>query len=197
MKLELIKIGSVYENRTLKYLAPGLKEYGSTFISKFSQLASLGCFIFDASLDNNPFFTKSQPNIFFLIDTYYNAVQTEKVLTWFKYQNFYVADYTFAKEHISPRFCILVIKYPKPESYKAFLEGKYSKMYTIEEINSYFNTNVNLEAKQVLLKKENAIKKHIQIIQEEFGVRLLEKEVIEPDYELDFPFIEFEEILNI
>lgn len=160
-----IQNGKLYENRTWKYVFPCLKFYGedlTNYLKSFFKLAvGLGDTNYEEKSDGS--------NIFILIETSYTfALQRDtdryrenfaRFLDWVRYMPFYVTDYVY--EGINDREQhMLVLKIPDRyrESIKHFKKGRYSKMYTPKEINSYFG-HVTLNNKQAEVEVNNRLKK--------------------------------------
>lgn len=73
------------------------------------------------------------------------------LLKWFEGQEAYVYDYA-----IDDKYHMIVIQVPNAytESYFAFMNSKYSKMYPKEFLDKYLNTNSTSETYSILAKTE-------------------------------------------
>jgi len=135
MKLQL---GSVYTNKTKKYLLPSLIEYGGVFETKFTNLFKLAIGIGDMCLIDMGIIIEQ--SIFILIDTKFSRGQFKRIMAWMKSQEYYEFDYPFDDIH-SGHLHMLVIKIPKrfKETTLEFQKGHYSNMYEFKDLNSFFN----------------------------------------------------------
>lgn len=206
-----IQSGKLYENRTWKYIYPCLKYYGTTLMGYLHSFYKLGVGVKDHNVE-------IEGNcIYILIDTKVHLEGTpvdayrqnlSKFLEWVKYQHFYVSDYVFEGLDINEKH-IVVIRVPEEHNrtYARFLKGKYSEMYTKEEIAKYFAfvniNNKDLEKKineklqmvrATLNKNSNYLPKFLEELNNEFNTNLSLEEI--RNHELDFPPVQEEEIFN-
>ena len=206
-----IQSGKLYENKTWKYLYPCLKCYGSTLMGYLHSFYKLGVGVKDDNVE-------IEGNcIYILIDTKVHLEGTpvdsyrqnlSKFLDWIRYQSFYVIDYIYEGLDTGEKH-LLVLKLPEQynKTYSRFLRGKYSEMYTKDEIAKYFGfvnlNNKDLEKKineklqvvrAILNKNTNHLPKFLEELNNEFGTNLSLEDV--RNHELDFPPIQEEEIFN-
>lgn len=138
-----IQEGKLYDNRTWKYLYPSLKIYGRELMSYLGQFIKLGVGIKDYNVNTK------DPCLFILLDTTIALDKQSdidayrdrfiKFLSWIKYQYFYVTDYVYeGLDNREQHMVVLKIPQKYDQTYKSFLEGKYSKMYDKSEIGEYF-----------------------------------------------------------
>lgn len=203
MKFE---IGKQYVNKTWRFLLPCLKDYGNVVTTKLSNLYKVGAFVYD---DNMTGVSKLKgENIFLVIDVQVKKYITQKLLNWFRNQDFYVHDYFFG-DTLQDRYLILVLKIPDEykKSYYHFLDGNYSKMYTKEERIKLFSNVLReksdtpsrgrrLQDYYVLSRNRNQriLENYQRKVKDMFNVNV-------PDNaldvgELELPLINTEEILN-
>jgi hypothetical protein len=132
-----IQLGSVYTNKTKKYLLPTLIKYGETFESKFTNLFKLAIGIGDFTLMDMGI--AIEHSIFILIDTKFSRVKFKEIMNWMKCQGYYQFDYPFDDVHPG-HLHMLVIKIPEryESTSKEFQKGKYSKMYEFKDLNDLF-----------------------------------------------------------
>lgn len=189
-----LKYGTIYRNRTLRYLVPGLRKYGEPFITKMNNLPALGFFLFDSVLDGTHY--QDQKNIYIIYDTAIRASFTNTVINWFRNQYFFVTQYPVGE---NPRLACLVIQYPfeLENTYDAFMRSKYSFMYVKEEIDKFFFGEIHHEARGVLLKTKNSAFAHIKKVKEDFGTELSLAELAHESYQYDYPWNKEEEIFTI
>lgn len=192
-----IQIGEIVKNRTLKYLVPSLAVYGETFKIKIKSLPILAFGIGDEDLKDLTLIQGvNKKLIFILYDSSLKYRMTSTIIDWFKNQDFFVEDVPY--KDISSPLRLLIINFPEfmEDAYDKFLKGKYSKMYSKEEIKKFFNPNSHSQALNVINKTEVGATEHIKRILEDFDVRLTKQDLKVEGYEYDYPFSPQEEIFN-
>ena len=205
-----IQSGKLYENKTWKYLYPCLKHYGPELYQHLSGFFKIAVGVKDK---NNPI-KENEINIYILFDTNIIMINDRDIsaykakfntfLNWIKYQPFYTDDYIY-----EGNLHMVVIKLPNKhkETYKKFVQGLYSEMYTEVERNEYFRflnlTNKEKEKEMndkishtrgVLSKSSNLLLPFVSRINNEFNTHLSVEEL--KHIELDFPPKLQEEIFN-
>jgi hypothetical protein len=186
-----IKIGTLYQNRTLKYLVPSLNYYGPTLKTKLNLVFKLAFGVFDNLLEGSHF--EGQKNIFILVDKLVRPNLFENFLQWIKHQEYYVTDYTVG-ENTNNRQHMFVLAFPQPleDAYDKFLIGKYSKMYQKEEIQQFFEKKEGI--KDILCRREAAKMPFIELVYNTFGERLTPSNLRKEVFEYDLPPDKREEI---
>ena len=150
-------------NRTLAYLVPPLKTYGTEFITKFSGIHKLAIGIGD-DLYTKRSIRPLRP-IFILISTEVMMKNFDNMIRWAQLQPYYITDYPYSG--IGSKYHMLVIKYPQElqSSYDYFLAGMYDNMFTPQQIVNFYNYTSDgkefvfdfwLKTKSRLLKEEGA-----------------------------------------
>ena len=180
------------KNRTFKYLSPPLGYYGSKFISKIKSLKLIAFGIGDYHLDNK--FITDRESIFILYDAAYFPRQTADIISWFYNQDFFVENTYYADYMNTLRY--LIIDLPIPNVLPKFLQGKYSEMYTQQEISTYFTRNSSLHALKVITKNESAIQEHLDKVNEIFKTNIQSDEIDFDTFECDFKPQPEDEIFN-
>jgi hypothetical protein len=125
-----------YHNRTKVYLAPMLNYYGDTFRSLIRKLETTAVGIADI-LEK----TDNKYCLYFLVNTKKDKLKVfDGVLHMLKSYSFFVKDYPFG-EIFNNQLHMLVFEIPEElhGAYDAFLDSKYSKMLTTEQIDILFN----------------------------------------------------------
>ena len=187
-----IQIGKCYKNKTLLYLVPALNYYGPTLKLKINSISKLGFGIFDTLLEGS--YLENQKNIYMLIDKLVDAKKAQDFIRWIKLQEYYVTDYepnalntTYQREHM------IVLAFPTQlqDCYDKFLKGKYSKMYTKEELGTFFDSKV--EALNVLSRTKHAQNNFKNIIKEHFDVKLEDNHLSSNYFEYELPLKKEEE----
>ena len=183
-----IQIGSTYMNKTTKYLAPCLRDYGEMFRNKIRSVSKLAIGVGDMVLiDKNVALEK---HIFILIDTKTNVTTFIDFLAYIRIQDYYEDDYIFDDANTGRKHMVVI---SIPEKYTKTLDNfknnKFSEMYTLEDVNRLFKEDVQ----KVLIKDHN--------YKVEFGknVNKIYNSTVEAeewDGELDFPINLKEEIFN-
>lgn len=180
----------IYRNRTLKYLVPIIKTFGENFMILFRMQRWISFGIADFAMDMNYHI----PRLFCLLDIE-NKYNFDRFLKYIKSTAFYLNDYPFDEsKHM------IVLKFPKQQAYKYFLDGKYSKMYTEEEMDSFVTKtaynqhgeNKYTDIYSVLSKRKAYEEVFLAQLYEDFGTRA--KPI--KDFEYDYPPILQNEIFN-
>lgn len=197
-----IKIGQLYINKTYKYLLPCLKELGSTFLAKYDSVHKLAFGIHDCYLDGTSY--EDQMLLYILCDKMFKKHNFNNFLNYVKHQSYYCTDYAF-DDIESGRKHMIVIKFPEKylDSYEAFVEGKYSKMYSQKQIDSLFYDTkrtvahaVRLQAVEVMNRTKPMTVSFTKDLTTVLGTTLTVQDVIDNDMELDFPLSREEEFFN-
>ena len=188
-----IQLGTLYSNKTLKYLVPALNFYGPTLKSKINLIFKLSFGIFDTLLEGT--YLEGQKNIYILIDKKVKPDSYDNFMQWIKLQEYYVTDYAF-DELEEGRQHMLVLAFPPElgDAYTKFLEGKYSKMYTKDEIENYFEGRI--EAKKVFSRHPDAKNNFVSTIRKTFNTSLIEADFKTEIFEYDLPPVKEEEFFN-
>lgn len=202
-----IQSGKLYENRTYKYLFPIVKHYGEELTNYLRYFIKLGVGLGD---DNR----KLPAGCFFILIDTNPKIQNQKqyfekldrFLTWIKYQDYYVDDYIYCmKDDCSSHMVVLDMPSKYNTAYIKFIIGRYSQMYTEQEINKLFpidNSSTNNKliseyndrirfVRNVLLKKDES--DFLKKVNKDFGTDLKKFSI---DGELDYSPDLREEIFN-
>lgn len=193
-----IKNGNCYHNKTWKYLIPCLKNYGINFIEKLDSVFILATGIYDNTFEN----TNDIPskNVYILIDTHYDNISYNKFIEYVRGLDFYVKDYCPDADFLHSNKQMFVIKIPEVyhNAYDMFLEGKYSQMYTTEDIDKLFlkrKSRPSMDV-EVLTKNENARTFLLDSINREFYTDLKITDFTDDIDEYELPLKNKEEIFN-
>jgi hypothetical protein len=168
-----LKPGTIFTNRTRKYLAPGMRYYGQEFSTKLSSLATMGVFI-DKS--NNIIFIfdiRGAQKYDKYLDPIGSKIHFMHVLSWFKEQDYYVNDYPYDSGRYGHQHAI-VFKFPFDTN--PFLQGNYSKIYQRSDIDKFFKKELDKNKPnpnyQVLTKDLNYKIEYLNNLNAEFRTRL-------------------------
>ena len=192
-----IVIGKLYVNRTVKYLVPGLGFYGSTLKTKLNLVFKLAFGIHDTLLEGSHL--EGQKNIYILVDKLVRPELFQNFMDWVKHQEYFVTDYTYdaiMESHSRKHMIVLAFPPTMGDCYDKFLLGKYSKMYTKQEINDYFDGENKAAARHVLCKTMFAKNQFKLLVKETFNVLLEEQDLLKGSWEYDLPPNEEEEFFN-
>lgn len=177
-----IRKGKFLINRTKKYLLPSIStELGKVFKQKLtSQVWKLAVGLHDKILEDTNIL-KGKKAIFILVDKTVLPQDFKKFKDWITYKPYYITDYQYDYDKH-----MFVIEIPKnlEKAYDKFNVGRYSEMYTKEELDLYF-TDKNTDEYKVLSKSLDKRKEFLKEINERFEVNLTESDI--KDSELDFP----------
>ena len=178
MKLQLDKITM---NKTGRFLRPCLRKYGMEFTSKLAKVFKLAYGIGDILINKS-----YEKHIFILCDTSKCTEFFEDFLEYFQSQDYYEDDY--AADHILyGQYHMLVIKIPDEwlDKLPLFQEGKYSKMYSKEEIKE-----LHEQDRLVVIKDKNYRFEFVKKLNEQFrleGKHRLKEVDLNIDAELEIP----------
>lgn len=199
-----IKYGELYVNKTWRFLAPSLKYYGEEFIQKFNTMMKLAVGIHDTYLDGSE--VSEDFNIYILVDKLQKHKEFTRFMNFAKDKDYYVDSYS-CDEIVNPRKIMIILRIPDEanNAYYHFLKGKYSMMYTREELSQIFNTvvtkttsNQNAYLDYEILSKTgtNSRNKFVRTIKKEFGqhTSIPTESLINLEWEL--PLKKEEEIFN-
>ena len=105
-----IQLGTIYYNKTKRYLLPCLKSYGETFESKVANLFKLAIGIGDFALIDMG--VKLDEHIFILVDTNLSRKNFTSTMNWLKLQDYFGFDYAFDDLHLG-HLHMIAIKVPE------------------------------------------------------------------------------------
>jgi hypothetical protein len=173
--------GIPVNNRTWKYLTPCLKSYGHEFEQRYNSVFKLALGLGDlVFMDNEHRYEK---HLFILLDSRIWPKNFVSFLNWIRGQECYQDDYVYGDIKKSPCHMV-VIKIPDQytPSFEKFLQGKYSEMFTLADIDSFFGKHP--ETKKVLTKDNLYRIKFVRNLNKLFGTTL---RTIDYEGELDLP----------
>jgi len=187
-----INIGNVVENKTLKYLFPAIRVYGSTFLAKFNLTYKLAYGIHDCLLDGTPF--EYQRKLCILIDRKSRPNLYEDFIRWIRLQEYFIADYS-QDDTITGRMQMVVIEFPEEYSsiYDNFLKSSYSKMYLRYNIDDFFKEEDH--TKQVLMKSSELAPSFVKSVNDLYKTTLTIED-FDKEGEYDFPWEKQNEFFN-
>ena len=188
----------MYINKTKTYLLPVLLEYGDVFVNHFKQVFKLGYGINDEILPDN---LKFDNHIFILFNAYKNSNNGSEsstftnFLSWIRNQPYFEFDYPFDDIRDGDQHMI-VLKVPEnlSEAHTSFLNGRYSKMYSANNLNKLFGKDD--PRYQIFTRKPEAKKLFINKINKEFDVTFTDVDFEDDLMEVEHQMIEKEEIFN-
>ena len=193
-----IRSGKLYENRTWKYLYPCLRSYGSTLKGYLNSVFKIAVGIGDSNVE------MESNCIYILIDTnvHGTGVSIEQYrenisnfLDWIRLQP--------SEKHM------VAIRIPKEfhRTYARFMSGKYSDMYSKDQIEDYFQyisipdkkleaeKNEVLQVTRAVLKKSKAyLPTFVSKVNADFGTTCVEDDLATSEF--DYPPMKQEEIFN-
>jgi hypothetical protein len=185
-----IQLGTIYQNKTKKYLLPCLKSYGEPLVDRLQNLFKLGVGIGDFSLIEMGM--KLEEHIFILVDTNLSRINFKSTMDWLKLQDYFGFDYAFDDIHLGHLHMIAI---KMPEDYKGayamFKDSQYSKMYDYEALQQFFKGKE--EELKVLVKDSTFQVDFVAIINKEFGTTV---DPIDWSGELDFNIRQEEEYFH-
>ena len=188
MKLQIGKIkmevigNQILETRTKRYLLPILKAYGPIFIGKLNSVFKLACGLGDMVVERRGF--KYEKHLFILLDSSVATKFFIVFLEWIRKQPYFEEDYVYGNIQKS-RFHMIIVKVPDKfvTALKVFKEGRYSKMYSKEDVDLYFNNHP--DTKRVLIRDANYKMEFVKKVNQDFNTSIDDFDI--EDYELDYP----------
>lgn len=182
----------LYINRTAKYFAPILRCYGKNFVKSMNKLRIKAFAIGDLN------YSDSLTDYIYCVVNIYPSNSFSSVLEFLSNKEYFIDDYIFSLKN--SLHCI-VLKNPRPGAVDAFLKGKYSKMYSIEDIERFFLKTVVVNSIErytdvysVLTKRSDYDNIFIEKLNKEFNTTVNK---LEESVEYDYTPIRGEEILNL
>lgn len=165
-----IKLNNLYLNKTWRFLIPCLKGHGAAFIERFDPLFKLAVGVGDSFLEKAPVLEDKKP-LFIMIDKEFNKTQVTYFLNWVQYQSYFITEYCPCPEIETSRRHMIVIAVPKiyNDAYDHFLKGRYSKMYSENDIEFLFSSQFRIKEKEILSQTSTALKEHLDNVKKEFG----------------------------
>ncbi len=189
----IIKRGRLFVNNTVKYMVASLKEYGEELTTALVELPKLAVGIGDILIPKSKDLNN---HLFFLIDTRYDLnynVDTINIINELQKKDYIDFEYPF-DSIINGYQHMIVIKIPNKylNAFEYFKAGKYSKMYSNDELIELFpknDTRLN-----IFNRKIDAVDKFMKIVEKEFDIKLSNRLV--KDFEADYPPFNENEIFN-
>jgi len=196
--------GDYYKNKTRYYLLPTLYGFGAEFSQHWNKLTKLAVGIQDYNYN-----TTEDNNLYFLFDVcgpyYYGAYEDPtgskikfiESLEFFKTLDEYVTSYSYGSDKQ-----MVVMQVPElfGDIKKKFVEGKYSEMYTEDQLESFIKKSFKSDDLEKLttpfsvMKKTRAQEiKFKQQLVKDFGATISESDTFT---EYEYPPILQEEIFN-
>ena len=193
-----IRYGKKFENRTSRFLLPGIIfGHGKIFKLKISDIYILAAGLDDRIVyDNKKYdFLSERKPIFILIDKFINRRKVEDFLYWLKYQPFYLGEYPV---DMIGRAYMIIIDTPEAfhSSYNNFIVGKYSEMYNLEQLNEIFK---DIEDETYLILTRDVSKllpDFVKKLEETFNTTLKYTDFITSEMDLPYKLSEKDEIFN-
>lgn len=190
-----IQIGKFNRNKTYSYLFPIYKIIDISIIKKLDKLNKIAMGIYDMNVHNS-LFTENNC-IYILVDNNEkneNQINIAAFLAELSINKLLLGKY-LVEPHLKnfPLMIVVKIPYFYKETYKHFLKGNYSKMYSKEEIEFLFASNS--KERGVLEKNPTRFPFFIKEVKDRFGVQKLDiKEFYDKEWE--FPLLNEEEIFS-
>jgi len=192
--IEMIKLDSgedtIHNNKSRKYLLPCVKEYGKGFSDRLSNVFKVAIGIGDIVVRNRGL--RHEKHLFILVDSTIAPDHFEEFHQYIKYHKAYQDDYVFGDIRTSPLH-MFIIKFPEKyyDAFETFKIGDYSKMYSKEDIDKFFNNQP--QYRRVLIRDRKYKIKFIEEVNREFGTQLKPEDDVK---EYDFPPTRESEVFN-
>lgn len=178
-------------NRTRKYLLPVIKEYGDVFMKHLNNVFKVAVGIGDMIVNNRKELAPER-HLFILLDSKTAPKYFIQFMKYIKDHHSYVDDYVYDDIQKST-FHMVILKFPERfnDTIKTFKEGKYSKMFDKETLDTFFKKNP--EAMKVFIKDRTYIVSFTRKLNRKFNSNINPDEW---DGEADLPPTEEMEIFN-
>lgn len=165
------------KNKTFEYLTPLLRSYPN-IISKLNNLSVIAYCIGDYFDKEN-----TTPSFYIMIDSEYKKDDFFKFINFLEDTNYFIKYYNH-----SVNIYVIVIKILEEHqnAYYKFKESKYSKMFTKDEISTYFDNTPRRKTYEKLRKSEKGKQLYLDLLVNEYNIDL-ETEDIEHHEEYDLP----------
>lgn len=169
------------ENRTLKYLVPTLIEYGPVFKDKLNSVYKIAVGLGDLIIKEPK--ESLEYRVFILLKSTVATEYFVNFLDWIREQDYYRDDYVYGDIQ-KTEYHMVVIAFPETVTHKmsTFLKGKYSELYSKEELEKYFKNRPN--AQKVLSKDQSYKVEFVKELNDMFGTTIVPEEY---NGELDLP----------
>lgn len=180
----------IFSNKTRKYLLPCLKSYGTEFTNKLNDAFKVAVGIGDVIVSNRRY--KHEKHIFILLDSDIAPTHFRTFLDYVRNHDSYDNDYVYGNIQ-KTTFHMIVVKLPAKfySAFETFKMGNYSKMYSQEDIDNFFN--IHPVYRRVLIQDNRYKIKFAKEINSEFGTNLKAEDMIG---ELDLPPTRESEVFN-
>lgn len=184
VRLDKVENQQILPNKTRKYLLPCLKEYGEEFVSRLNNVFKVAVGLGDMIVEDT-YYIKPERHLFILIDSKIAPVFFFHFLEWVRTQDVYEDDYVYGNI-LKSTFHMVIIKFPEQfyDAFETFKKGKYSEMFTEEQVQKLFISKDNTDAPKVLLKDRNYNIVFTRRLNRMFNAQLKDGEY---DGELDLP----------
>lgn len=169
-----IEVGKLLHNKVLRYLIPALKKYGKEFTFKFGEVNWCG---FTIGIDG-----EVQQNKIFCFCTNTDGEKFNEFLKFVDEQEYNCGHKYY---DMGQDIYLFIIEFPFPESFQKFIEGKYSKMYNIEQISKHFRVRFNNKPTtvfNVLTRNKNYERDFIKKVKSDFNTEVIPQGEFEYDY---------------
>lgn len=175
-----IRIGQFTKNRTNNYLRTLLRTFGQDFKNKFEATFKVAYGVGDFTFVKNG--VEYDQHLFVLFDTKIFPVQFIDWLEFIRDEEYYETDYVF-DDITKGRLHMVVLRLPDSiqDCLHHFYQGRYSKMYDLEQIPHFFPEDT--ENKKIVIKDNDYKNEFVNHINEIFNSTVHPSEY---EGELDF-----------
>lgn len=178
-----IEFGKIYFNRTKIYLSPIVNVLGIDF----NNVEAYG--IYDIKYENvyNDF--KRDYHLFILNNPYINVKQFNDTLNKARSHKYYVDDYLFDLNEMNKHMIVMKIPEEYHKSYDAFVIGRFSRMYTVNQLKTLKINKLTPAGKlnapwHILTKDEGYRKVFIDKINKIYNTDLLEDDHVPREFDV-------------
>lgn len=185
----------IFDNKTSRFLLPCLRGYGEEFVKKFNTFYKYAVGVSDSYWYD---VTKKKGRfIFILCNSSKNQYQLHNFTFWVKKMPYFVESYCPDPDIQFSNKLMIVLEIPGRfhKAYDMFIQGRYSEMFTKEELDALF-LDKNLETYQILSRSIEYMPKFVSKVNLEFKAKISEGDFSEVPPELELPLKSLEEIFN-
>jgi len=190
-----IKTGQTFQNKTLKYLFPCLKAHGEEFWECLREMKVLAAGLMTKL--GHPDLPLRGRNIVLIVDISGQWDLHLRFLGILERSGICVLDHYVLPMYLNSDKYLFILRVPEVHrhAHDMFLQGRYSEMYSFDEVMGLFPTASPERA--VLLREKSAVPAFLQMLAEEHDIPLEQMpDIIRNAREFDLPPKREEEILD-
>ena len=184
-----LQLNTHYSNKTWRFLFPCLRAHGEEFMEKIATISIMAVGVGCGQLDESP-------NLYILYNKEFKQEALYSLLAYLHKEGLLVESFSYDKDIRDGLQTMLVVKLPEEfhEAYQHFINGYYSQMFSIEQIEELFAYKLWFPETSILGKEDESGKKFLQKVNEEYGSTVKFGDIQHWEYES--PIVLKEEVFN-